>query len=133
MEERPVYSYIPKNLSLTGGAIGGSVDLRRVLEAIIGAFIAVFIYKGLSQFIHSEMLVYVCGFLGVALFFAGLLGGNGEPISIFIFNFINYENRRYFVTLRPPMPDFKAEKKEARKSNFEDRLLSLRRKGRGRR
>lgn len=126
MEDRPVYSYIPKNLDATGGIFGG-VDTRRVIEAIIGVVIAVMLYKVLSIFIHSENLLYVCVIIGLALFAAGLAGGNGEPMSIFLFNFFNYENRRIFVTLRPPMPDFEGEKKKKeslRPSNIEERIIS---------
>ena len=106
MEERPVYSYIPKNLNYTGGLFGGTVDTRRLIEGIIGATIAYGLYRLLSSYIKSEMLIYICAVLGVFLFGAALFGGNGEPLSVFLFNFVNYENRRIFVTLRPPMPDF---------------------------
>lgn len=112
MEDRPVYSYIPKNINATGGLFGGAVDTRRLIEALIGAGIALVIYRLLSTVIHSEVLMYICGILGIALFAAGMAGGNGEPLSIFLMNFINYENRRIFVTLRPPMPDFGAKKKK---------------------
>jgi len=133
MEERPVYAYIPKNLNLTGGILGGPVDTRRAIEALIGAGIAVLIYKGLSVYIHSPNLLYVCALLGLCLVAAGLVGGNGEPFSVFIFNFLNYERRRFFVTLRPPMPDFEEEKKAASKgSGTEERLLAAFRKGRSR-
>lgn len=125
MEERPVYSYIPKNINLTGGILGGPVDTRRVIEALIGAGMAAFLYRVLAHYIHSITLFYVCALIGVLLFAAGLIGGNGEPLSVFIFNFINYEKRRYFVTLRPPMPDFGAERKDTKKGRLEARLLSI--------
>lgn len=123
MEERPVYSYIPKNLNSTGGLFGGSVDTRRLIEGIIAITLVVFIYRGLSLFIISDNLLYICGMLGIALFAACMAGGNGEPLSIFLANFINYERRRIFVTLRPPMPDFDEKKK---KSKGEDNSLEAR-------
>lgn len=112
MKDRPIYSYIPKNINATGGLFGGSVDTRRLIEGLIGAFIAIGLYRLLSPFIHSEMLLYICAILGIALLVAGIAGGNGEPLSIFLMNFINYENRRIFVTLRPPMPTFEKKKKK---------------------
>ena len=121
MEDRPVYSFIPKNINATGGLFGGSIDTRRLIEAVIGAGIAALLYKLLSAVIHAEFLLYVCGILGIALFAAGIAGGNGEPLSIFLFNFVNYENRRIFVTLRPPMPDFKAKKKKPEKDSVPPR------------
>lgn len=112
MKDRPIYSYIPKNINATGGLFGGSVDTRRLIEGLIGALIAIGLYRLLSPFIHSEMLLYICTILGIALLVAGIAGGNGEPLSIFLMNFINYENRRIFVTLRPPMPSFEKKKKK---------------------
>lgn len=131
MEERPTYSYIPKNLNSTGGLFGGSVDTRRLIEGLIGAGIAALLYRGLSTFINSDSLIYVCAGIGMVLFGAGLLGGNGEPLSIFLFNFINYENRRIFVTLRPPMPDFES-KKPKKESSLEKRLMERLHKKSGR-
>lgn len=127
MEDRPVYSYIPKNLDATGGLFGGAVDTRRLIEGIIGALIAVILYRILSIFFHSENVLYVCAIIGIALFAACLAGGNGEPLSIFLLNFINYEKRRIFVTLRPPMPDFEGEKKRAASDggpSLEERIMS---------
>lgn len=129
MEDRPVYAFIPKNVSVTGGFLAGPVDTRRVIEGLIGAGIGILLYKVLIQYIHSPMLIYVCGIIGVLLMAAGFIGGNGEPLSIFIFNYINYENRRYFVTLRPPMPDFKQKEDKAKEgSSLENRLLAMKRK-----
>lgn len=124
MEERPVYSYIPKNLNSTGGLFGGAVDTRRLIEGVIGIGIAVILYRALSSFINNSAVFYVCAALGLVLFGACLYGGNGEPLSAFLLNFINYENRRIFVTLRPPMPDFESKtKKPERKSKLEKLLL----------
>lgn len=127
MQDRPVYSYIPKNLDAAGGLFGGVVDTRRLIEGIIGAFLVFFLYRILGIFIHSENLFYVCLIIGMAIFAACLAGGNGEPLSIFLLNFINYERRRIFVTLRPPMPDFegKSRKKEgSEQTTLEARLLN---------
>ncbi len=118
---------------MTGGILGGPIDTRRVIEALIGASVGVGIYKLLSPYIHSSMLLYICGFIGLILFAAGLIGGNGEPLSVFIFNFINYERRRYFVTLRPPMPDFEEDRKKKTEASrgLEKKMLSM--KGRRKR
>ena len=127
MEERPVYSYIPKNLNATGGLFGGAVDTRRLIEAIVGALIAVLIYRFLNMFFKGDIVFYISATIGVALFAAGMAGGNGEPLSVFLLNFINYERRRIFVTLRPPMPEFDAKKKKKKDDDndgsFEDRML----------
>ena len=126
MDERPTYSYIPKNLNNTGGLFGGAVDTRRLVEAVISAGIIGMLYKFLSIYIHNEALLYICLVLGIFLGGACLIGGNGEPLSVFLFNFINYENRRIFVTLRPPMPDFEDAKKEKKEpSGLEARLMRL--------
>lgn len=124
MEERPTYSYIPKNLNSTGGLFGGSVDTRRLLEALGGLAIAYVLYNVISMFIQSENTLYICAFIGLGLFAAGMAGGNGEPLSVFLFNFINYENRRIFVTLRPPMPEFTSKKKKEDDHSIEARILS---------
>ena len=125
MEDRPVYSYIPKNLNATGGLFGGSVDTRRLIEGFIGIAIAILIYRGLSIFFHNDSVLYVSAIIGIALFAAAMAGGNGEPLSVFLLNFINYENRRIFVTLRPPMPEFDTKKKKGsgNEESFEVRML----------
>lgn len=132
MEDRPVYSYIPKNINLTGGLFGGTVDTRRLIEGLIGVAIAYGLYNLLSGYIDSTILMYVCAILGAALFGAGIMGGNGEPISVFLFNFINYENRRIFVTLRPPMPDFDEGKSKRKEKSIENRIAELMRSKTGR-
>ena len=113
MEERPVYAYIPPNLSSTGGILGGMFNTRQVIEGFIGAGIAVVIYLLLCPLIMSPILFYVCAGLGLLLLALGALGVNGEPFSVFLFNIANYEQRRIFVTLRPPMPDVTVKKRSA--------------------
>ena len=129
MEDRPTYSYIPKNLNNTGGLFGGAVDTRRLIEGLIGAGIAFIIYKIGSEYIHGTTFLYICAILGLILFAAGMYGGNGEPLSAFLLNFISYENRRIFVTLRPPMPDFGPDE-TVEKGSAAGRIL-MRRFGKG--
>lgn len=132
MENRPIYAYIPKNLNFTGGLFGGLVDARRLTEGLIGAGFAFLLYEFLSNTlkIKDDSLLYICAILGLVLFIAGLVGGNGEPLSVFIFNFINYENRRIYVTLRPPMPTFdkspvKEKMGDTERISFQDKLALL--------
>lgn len=126
MENRPVYAYIPPNLSSTGGLLGGMLDTRRVIEGIIGAGLAFAIYLMLRPFIGGAILFYICTGVGLALLIVGLLGVNGEPFSIFLFNIANYEQRRIFVTLRPPMPELNAKKKKhAQEQEEENKLMKL--------
>jgi hypothetical protein len=130
MENRPVYAYIPPNLSSTGGLLGGMLDTRRVIEGMIGAGIAIMFYLLLRPIVGGAILFYICAGIGLALLVVGLLGVNGEPFSIFLFNIANYEQRRIFVTLRPPMPELNAKKKkQAQEPEEENKLLKLLRKG----
>lgn len=128
MENRPVYAYIPPNLSSTGGLLGGMLDTRKVIEGIIGAGLAAVLYLFLHPLIDSVIVFYVCLGIGILLLIAGLLGVNGEPFSVFLFNIANYEQRRIFVTLRPPMPDVMHPVKKEEMTEADNRLMRLLRK-----
>ena len=128
MEDRPVYAYIPPNLNSNGGIMGGMLDTRRVIEGIIGAGIAAVIYLFLKPIVPGTILFYVCLGIGTPLLIAGLLGVNGEPFSVFLFNIANYEQRRIFVTLRPPMPELNKKQKKDEPSEAGNKLMSLLRK-----
>lgn len=130
MEDRPVYAYIPPNLSSTGGLLGGIIDTRRVIEGMIGAGTGAVLYLLIHPLLHSIIVFYVCLGIGLLLLVAGLLGVNGEPFSVFLFNIFNYEQRRIFVTLRPPMPDMMSKAKKEEFTERDNRLMRLLRKGR---
>lgn len=129
MENRPVYAYIPPNLNNNGGILAGMLDTRRVIEGIIGAGIAAVIYLFLQPIIPGAILFYICAGIGILLLACGLMGVNGEPFSVFLFNIANYEQRRIFVTLRPPMPDVMNKKKKREEtSQAGNKLMALLRK-----
>ena len=123
MEDRPVYAYIPPNLSSTGGLLGGMFNTRQLFEGIIGAGLAAILYLMLKAIIPSIIFLYICLGIGILLFIVGLFGVNGEPFSIFLFNIANYEQRRIFVTLRPPMPDVTKKKHDA--ADVEDNKIFM--------
>ena len=104
MDNRPVNAYIPPNLSSNGGIAGGMFDLRKIIEAIIGVVFSVIMFLLLKELLPLKVAGYIALAIAVPLGGVGLIGIGGEPFSVFIFNLFNYEQRRIFVTLRPPMP-----------------------------
>lgn len=130
MDNRPVNAYIPPNLSSTGGILGGMLDTRRVIEGMLGGGLAFVLYLFIRPLISGMIPFYICLLLGVVLLAVGLLGVNGEPFSVFLFNIANYEQRRIFVTLRPPMPDMEGKKKKEKSETLErdNKFINLLRK-----
>ena len=132
MEDRPTNAYIPPNLNSTGGLLGGMIDTRRLIEAAIGVAFAAFLFVLLKPFVPLIIISYACIAIGVGLGAVCLLGIRGEPFSIFLLNIFNYEHRRIFVTLRPPMPETAKKKREDEEDeDIEDnKLVALLRGGR---
>lgn len=104
MSERPVYRYIPPNLSDTGGVFGGMFKMRNLIEAGVCIAIAVVISKiiGLfAPFIASASIGFVIGLL---LALVAVVGVGGEPLSVFILNVITYKKTKGYFPIEMPMP-----------------------------
>lgn len=120
MNERPTYVYIPPNVTGGGSFAGGLISIRNAIEGIIVvAFFA--LIKYIADFLIPFAVVgWIFLFIGIGIGLVCVMGINGEPASIFLLNVINFENRRVFVTLRPPMPE---KKKKPRKESWLERKI----------
>lgn len=116
MEERPTYVYIPPNISGGGTVLNGMLSIRNVIEGAI-VFACFIVLRIISNALFPWPFIgWILLAIGFIFFVVCAMGVGGEPFSVFILNVINFENRRVFVTLRPPMPEKKkaAERKESR-------------------
>lgn len=117
--------YIPPNLG--GGTVfGGMFKIRNVIEAAIVGLTFYFLGVILQKFIPMIIATAVSLVLGGGFAFVAAIGINGEPLSIFILNIINYSNGRNFVTLRPPQRELEIpnKKKESRFDAFVNNLFT---------
>lgn len=106
MNDRSIFAYIPPNIGDSGGIAGGITSVRKLVEAGVAGLLALGLYALLQMFLPIKVAIYISAVIGII--FAGIcvFGLGGEPFSVFIANCINYENRRNFVTLRPPIPEY---------------------------
>lgn len=117
---RKTVGYIPRNLG--GGTIwDGRLKTRNAIEAIIVVTAIGFMTKILELFlpylVFISIRVILCGLFGLL----AATGINGEPLSVYVLNIINYSNTRTYVTLKPPLRE--AAVVEEKKSLF-DRLFT---------
>lgn len=96
---------IPKNIDDTGGILGGLVETRNAIEAVIAAGVSFFVSR-LCFFFLSDAVRPLAA-LTVALCIGGffVFGINHQPVSIAVLDYINYRKTRCVVTLHMPMPD----------------------------
>lgn len=108
---RRIQGYIPRNLG-GGTFLDGRIQIRNAIEALIVCVIVYLITKILELFLPYLITI------AIRLVLWGLLGGicllgiNGEPVSLYALNIINYSNSRTYVTLRPPQREIPADKKK---------------------
>lgn len=112
MEDRYIYQEIPPNIGASGNMLGGMINTRRAIEGIVAAVAIFFIYKVVHAVLAFKAVTYTFLLLGVLIAGLFVIGINDEPVSVYLVGVINYERRRVFVTLRPPMPDLTAEKEK---------------------
>lgn len=122
MQEKPTLIYIPPNVG--GGAkgisIGGMTTVRNIIEALAVFLSSLLLMLFVRMIIHVSVISWIIVFIGLILAFFCIMGVNGEPMSIFFMNVASYNNRRIFVTLRPPMP--KEKEKQVFGSSFDQKL-----------
>lgn len=125
MQEKPTLIYIPPNVG--GGAkginVGGITTVRNLIEAVIVFFLSIFLMLFVKLIINISFISWIIVFAGIVLAFFCVIGVNGEPVSVFFMNVASYNNRRIFVTLRPPMP--KEKEKQAFGSGLEQKIQNL--------
>lgn len=104
-KNRPTIAYIPPNLTESGGALGGIVNRRNLIEFVIFLVFNFFLWFFLSNLISTVLCV--TGFLIMALIGGVpiIKGINGEPISVFILTFFTYRKSNKFLEMQMPMPE----------------------------
>jgi len=125
MQEKPTLIYIPPNVG--GGAkginIGGITTVRNIIEGLAVFVTSIFLMLFVRMIIRAAFISWIIVFVGLVLGLFCLVGVNGEPMSVFFMNVVNYNNRRIFVTLRPPMP--KEKEKQVFGSGLEQKIQAL--------
>lgn len=110
--------YIPPNIG-TGTIFGGMFKLRNVIEAIICIaiiyFISLFTRAFLPRLVELSIRFILWGVIGIA----ALRGIGGEPLSVYLLNFINYSNTRNYASLRPPQKENELTRRKEKKSALE--------------
>lgn len=99
---RKTVGYIPRNLG--GGTVwDGRLKSRNAIEAVIIITAIGFATKILELFlpylVFISIRIILCGIFGLL----AAVGINGEPLSVYVLNIINYSNTRTYVTIRPPL------------------------------
>lgn len=102
--DRPVYAFIPPNLSQNGGLWGGLIKGRNLIEAAVGCGLLIFIFRILGIFLPFIPVLIAAAVSIVLMLVVTLMGVQGEPFSVFVLNVINYKKTAGFVGIRPPMP-----------------------------
>lgn len=125
MQEKPTLIYIPPNVGggTKGISIGGVTTVRNLIEASVVFFTSLFLMLLVRLIIHISFISWIIVFVGLVAAFFCVMGVNGEPMSVFFLNVLSYNNRRIFVTLRPPVPKDKG--KEHVPSKLEQKLQGL--------
>lgn len=84
---------IPTNFMETGYVMNGAVSIRNAIEAGVMALLGVLLCKALPLPAGTKAITWyilICGPLGLI----GLSGVQGDPLSVFILDFIKWRNRR---------------------------------------
>ena len=125
MTEEPIREYIPPNLAENGGMLGGIIKARNAIETVIVIMLAVFIGKGIGHFAPPLIATAITIVIALIAGAVSLIGINGEPLSIFIFNVINYRKTSGYVPIRLPMPKKKEQKKKGGNSSVDAKLEEM--------
>jgi len=127
MQERPTYAYIPPNVGGGDGGtfLGGAISIRNAIEAVVVFFISILLKVVIGKVIPFPVVGWIVVFIGIAFAIITVAGVNGEPMSLFLLNVINYRNRRVFVTLRPPVPKKKEEIKDDFGPGIDQKILDI--------
>lgn len=127
---RRTQGYIPRNLG-AGTIWDGRLVVRNAIEALVVVAVVYVISKVMELFLPYLIVVSIRLILWVLLGLITLHGVNGEPLSVFIMNIINYSNSRTYATLKPPQrelpPEEKTrakEKKTSKKRNISDLIFT---------
>jgi len=125
MNEKPTLIYIPPNVGggSKGISIGGITTVRNLLEAFAAFMFSLLVMLIVKTIIPISLLSWIIVFVGLGFAFFCVMGVNGEPMSVLLLNIISYNNRRIFVTLRPPMPV--KEEKPVVTTKFEQKIQDL--------
>ena len=110
-----------------GISLGGITTVRNLIEAFAAFIFSLLVMLLVKTIIPFALVSWIIVFIGLGLAFFCAMGVNGEPMSVFLLNVISYNNRRVFVTLRPPMPV--KEEKPVITSKFEQKLQDMILKG----
>lgn len=113
MQEKPTFVYIPPNVGGADGSTPIGISVRNLIETGIAIILTLVLRVLIGKIIPFAIVGWLVIFMGLGLIIACATGINGEPLSLFIVNVINYNNRRVFVTMRPPVPKKKEEKEPA--------------------
>lgn len=126
MHEKATYVYIPPNIGGADGgtALGGAVSVRNLVETGVAILLTLFLKLLISKIVPFAIVGWIVIIAGLGLCLACFTGVNGEPLSIFIVNIINYNNRRVFVTLRPPVPK-KKEETSAFEEGIDQKIMNI--------
>lgn len=116
--------YIPRNLG-NGTIWDGKIKIRNLAEAAAVGLIIYLLSKLLQLFLPDLIAIGIRLILWVIFCFIAVVGVNGEPLSVFILNVINYSNTRTYVTLQPPQREGAYLGKEKKKGKLEALLDSV--------
>lgn len=116
--------YIPRNLG-NGTIWDGKIKIRNLAEAAAVGIIIYLLSKLLQLFLPDLVAIGIRIILWAVFCFIAVVGVNGEPLSIFILNVINYSNTRTYVTLQPPQREGAYLGKERKKGKLESLLDSI--------
>lgn len=127
MQEKPTYVYIPPNIGGGDGgtALGGAVSVRNLIETGVAILLTLLLRVLIGRLIPFAIVGWIVIFAGLGLCLACFTGVNGEPLSMFIVNIINYNNRRVFVTLRPPVPRSKKEEPKGFDDGIDQKIMKM--------
>lgn len=115
--------YIPPNIG-TGTLFGGRVKMRNLVETIIYVLLIYLITKPLAIFLPAMVVAGIRFTLWAVVSMLSMMGINGEPLSIFFLNIVNYSNTRNYVSLKPPQKETALTEKKKKKS-FSDKLTDM--------